>query len=120
MRGERGVVLLEILAAVLILTVAGLSLVELTAASAQATRAARTREHEQGDEDRLLTAYSLLSRNDLDLRLGDRAVGPYVVKVERPEPTLYRVAISDARSPAWEDLVTVLYRPEPSDAAPTL
>jgi len=115
-RVERGVVLLEILAAVLILTVAGLGLIEVTAAGARATASARSREREQADEDRLLTAYSLLLRPDLDLRLGDRRVGPYVVHVARPERTLYRVAISASRSPQVEDLVTVLYRPEPADA----
>lgn len=116
MRAERGVVLLEILAAVLILTVAGLSLVALTATSARATAAAASRERIQRDEDRLLAAYSLLTRQDLDLRLGEREVGPYVVEVERPEPTLYRVAIAEVRSPAVQDLVTVLDRPEPRDA----
>lgn len=113
---ERGVVLLEILAAVLILTVAGLSLVELSAAGTRATAAARLREREQQDEERLLTAYCLLLRADLDLRLGQRDVGPYVVRVARPERTLYRVAVSAARAPEVEDLVTVLYRPEPADA----
>jgi Tfp pilus assembly protein PilX len=115
-RADRGVVLLEILAAVLILTVAGLSLVELTAAGARATAAARDRERAQMDEDRLLAAYSLLARRDLDLRLGSRDVGPYVVRVERPERMLYRIAVSQSRAPAVEDLVTVLVRPEPSGA----
>ncbi len=113
---DRGVVLLEILAAVLILTVAGLSLVELTAAGARATAAAGDRERAQRDEDRLLAAYSLLTRSDFDLRLGSRTVGPYVVQVERPERALYRIAVSQDRSAAVEDLVTVLYRPESTDA----
>jgi Tfp pilus assembly protein PilX len=115
-RAERGVVLLEILAAVVILTAVGLSLVALTAAGARATATVSDREHEQMDEDRLLAAYSLLGRGDLDLRLGSRSVGPYVVAVERPEPALYRVAVSEQRSPAMEDLVTIVYRPAPSDA----
>jgi hypothetical protein len=115
-RAERGVVLLEILAAVLILTVAGLSLVALTAAGARATATARERERQQMDEDRLLAAYSLLTRGGLDLRLGQRDVGSYVVRVERPERVLYRVAVGEQRSPDVEDLVTVLYRPAPTDA----
>jgi len=113
---ERGVVLLEILAAVLILTVAGLSLVALTAAAARATAAAQDRERTQVDEDRLLAAYSLLGRGDLDVRLGSRVVGPYLVQVERPERALYRIAVAEQRAPTVEDLVTVVYRPEPSDA----
>jgi len=113
---RRGVVLLEVLAAVLILTVAGLSLTELAADGLRATSDAAGRERVAMDEDRLLAAYSLLLRADLDLRLGDREVGPYVVRVGRPEATLYRVAISERRSPAVEDLVTVLYRREPTRA----
>jgi len=113
---ERGVALLEILAAVTILTVAGLSLVEVASAGLRAVAIAAERERTQRDEDRLLAAYSLLARGDLDLRLGDRAAGPYIVRIARPEPTLYRVAISRQQSPAAEDLVTVLFRPEPSRA----
>jgi hypothetical protein len=115
-RPERGVVLLEVLAAALILTVAGLSLTELAAAGVRAAARAGERERVAMDEDRLMTAYSLLLGGDLDLRLGDRDVGPYRVRVERPEPALYRVAISEQRSPDVQDLVTVLYRPEPPHA----
>jgi Tfp pilus assembly protein PilX len=111
-RAERGVVLLEGLAAVLILAVAGLGLVEVASAGMRATAAAAERERAQADADRLMAAYALLTRGDLDLRLGDRDVGRYVVRVERPEPTLYRVAMSFSGSPNVEDLVTVLYRPE--------
>lgn len=113
-RTDRGVVLLEVLAAVVILTVAGLSLVEVTSAGMRATWAATARERLQEDEDRLLVAYSLLTRGDLDVRLGDREVGPYLVRVERPEPSLYRVAIGAVGSRGVEDLVTVLFRPEPT------
>lgn len=115
-RTERGVALLEILAAVTILTVAGLSLVEVASASLRAVATAAQREREQRDEDRLLTAYSLLAREDLDLRLGERAAGPYVVRLARPEPMLYRLAIGRVTSSSVEDLVTVLFRPEPSRA----
>lgn len=113
-RAERGLVLLEVLAAIVILTVAGLSLVEVASAGLSATATAAARESVQQDEDRLMVAYTLLSRGDLDLRLGDREVGPYVVRIGRPEPALYRVAISSAASPTVEDLVTLLFRPEPS------
>ncbi len=116
MGGDRGVVLLEILAAVLILTVAALSLTELAAGGIRATADAVERERVQQDEDRLLAAYSLLTREDLDLRLGDRELGAYVVQVQRPEPTLYRLMIAQRRSAAVEDLVTVVYRPEVSRA----
>lgn len=109
-RGERGVALLEVLAAVAILTAAGLGLVALVAGGTAATTSDRTRERELADEERLLTAYTLLTRTDLDRRLGARTVGRYVVSVQRPERTLYRIAIGRSDAPLVEDLVTVVYR----------
>ena len=110
---DRGVALLEVLAAVAILGVAGLALVELVAGGTRAVATARARELELGDGDRLMTAYTLLRREDLDRRLGgDRDVGPYVVNVQRPERTLYRIAIARKDAPQVENLVTVVYRAE--------
>ncbi len=109
---ERGAALLEVLAAVLILGIAGLALVELVAGGARAAAAARLRETELADQERLLTAYTLLTRTDLDQRLGRREVGPYVVEVQRPERTLYRIGIARATAPEVEDLVTVVHRRE--------
>lgn len=111
--GNRGIALLEVLAAIVILTVAGLSMVELVAQGTATTATARAREEEQADEDRLLAATTLLTRSDLDLRLGDRTVGPYVVTVGRPEPALYRIAIRRTEAPGVEDLVTVVFRQAP-------
>lgn len=108
---ERGIVLLEVLLAVLILSVAAISLLELVRGGTQAVTAARLRETELADEERLIGAYTLLARDDLDRRLGKRKVGPYVVQVQRPERTLYRIALARHESPDVEDLVTVVYRP---------
>jgi type II secretory pathway pseudopilin PulG len=102
------VILLEVLAAVAILGIAGLALVELTATGVRATADARAREREVADADRLLSAYTLLSRPELDQRLGDRSVGPYVVNIQRPERGLYRIAIGD--------LITVVYRADSVNA----
>ena len=110
-RGEQGVALLEVLAAVVILGIAGLALVQLVAGGTQAVTVARERERELADEDRLLAAYTLLRREDLDLRLGDRTVGAYVVNVQRPEQSLYRIALKRVETVAVENLVTVVYRP---------
>jgi hypothetical protein len=88
----------------------------LVDAGTRAVTQARERERELADEDRLLSAYTLLARPDLDRRLGIRDVGPYLVKVQRPEPTLYRVALSRGQAPDVEDLVTVVFRQEPAHA----
>lgn len=115
-RRERGIALLEVLAAIVILTIAGLSLVSLVAQATTSTAVSRARETELSDEERLLAATTLLTRADLDLRLGARTVGPYDVTVGRPERTLYRIAVERRKAPGVEDLVTVVFREAPPDA----
>lgn len=114
MRGaERGVVLLEAMVALAILAIAGTAAVSLTADALRAEHEAGVREAALHDADRLLTALTLLTRTDLDRRLGRHRTGGMVAEIQRPEPTLYRIAVSEARAPAVELLVTVVYRPEP-------
>ena len=107
---ERGAVLLEVVIALTILLAAGVSLVSLLAASLASEAALARREVEVHDLDRLLAAMSLLTRADLDRRLGRHPVGPLVAEVQRPEPALYRLAVS---RPGVEALVTVVYCPDP-------
>jgi hypothetical protein len=114
--GNGGVALLEVLAAVAILGVAGLALVELVAGGTRAVGTTRGRELELADEDRLLAAYTLLRSEDLDRRLGDREVGPYVVNLQRPERALYRIGIRRKEAPQVDELVTVVYRAEAVNA----
>ena len=60
----------------------------------------------------MLAAMTLLKREELDRRLGRHPVGEFLVDVQRPERTLYRIAIGPADAPQVEDLVTVVYRAE--------
>ena len=113
MRNERGVVLLEVLVALVVLTIAGIALMENVGAGLRAERDARDRETRLATEERLLAALTLLRRTDLDQRIGRRQIGEFVVDVQRPEPTLYRIAILQQQSLQVEDLVTVVYRAEP-------
>lgn len=113
MRNERGVVLLEVLVALVVLTIAGIALMENVGAGLRAERDAREREVRLATEERLLAALTLLKRTDLDQRIGRRQIGEFVVEVQRPEPTLYRIAILQEQSRQMEDLVTVVYRAEP-------
>jgi hypothetical protein len=109
-RGEGGAALLEVVAALAVLSLAGLALLELVAAHTRAMDLVAERERQLWDEERLLTAHVLLGAPDLDLRLGRRVMGSYMVSVQRPEPGLYRVGIGRTISPLVEDLVTVTYR----------
>jgi len=112
MRNERGVVLLEVLVAVVVLATAGTGLVELVGSGLRAERDARLRETNLATEERLLSALTLLNRKELDQRIGRRQIGEFIVDVQRPERTLYRIALLQESSPQVEDLVTVIYRRE--------
>ena len=72
MRSERGIVLLEVLVAVVILATAGIGLVELVGSGLRAEREARLREGTLATEERLLSALTLLNRKELDQRIGRR------------------------------------------------
>ncbi|HET9292670.1 MAG TPA: hypothetical protein VFO06_00130 [Gemmatimonadales bacterium] len=111
MKGSReGMALLEVLVALAILFAAGAAAVGGVQAALAAERRSALLEAEATDAERLLTALSLLTRADLDLRLGVRNVGEWEVEVLRPEPALYRIALSrKGRAPA---LVTLVHRPE--------
>jgi hypothetical protein len=114
MRHDRGVVLLEVLVALVILATAGVAMIELVGAGLRAERDARARERVLATEERLLGALTLLRREELDQRIGRREIGEFVVDIQRPERTLYRIAVVQRESPRVEDLVTVVYRPEAS------
>lgn len=109
MRPERGAILLEVLAALTIFGLSALATLELFNQLGESERRAQAAERRLVDADRLLTAYTLLARDDLDRRLGPRTVGPYVVEVQRPAPSLYRITIGDT---AALDLATLVHRPE--------
>lgn len=113
---DRGVALLEVLVALVMLSAAGIAYAGLVSAGLHAERVARERERLLETEERVLAALTLLKRDELDRRLGQHAVGEFIIDVERPERALYRVALAQEESPEVEDLVTVVYRPEPRRA----
>ena len=114
--GERGLGLLEVVAALAILSVAGLSLLATTSATVREVAQAAERARLLAAEERLLAVHALLERGDLDRRLGIREYGAFVVRVQRPTPDLYRIAVAAAAVPDLEDLVTVVFRPDSADA----
>lgn len=112
MRPDRGVALLEVLVALVILATAGVAMIELVGAGLRAEGDARRRERVLATEERLLAASTLLRREELDQRIGRREVGEFIVDIQRPERSLYRIALLQRESPQVEDLVTVVYRRE--------
>jgi type II secretory pathway component PulJ len=113
---SRGVALLEVLVALAVLSATGLALAELVGAGVRSEEDSRRRERALATEERVLAAIGLLRREDLDRRLGRHRVGEVVVAVERPEATLYRIALADTITPEVEEIVTVVYRREPTRA----
>lgn len=96
--------------AVAVLAATGLALAELMGAGLRSERDSRSRERTLANEERVLAALSLLRREDFDGRLGRHQLGEFIVNIERPEATLYRIAVADITAPKVEALVTVVYR----------
>jgi type II secretory pathway component PulJ len=111
---HHGVALLEVLVALAVLGLAGLALVEVSAQSLRVLEHAQAVERRIADEDRLLAAYALLDRRDLGQRAGLHRVGPYDVRVDRLDFSLFRITVGAAGEPT--DLTTVVYRPGAEDA----
>ena len=116
LRAERGVALLEVLVALAILSGAGIAMLDLVTAGLRAEADGRERERVLAAEERALTALTLLKRDELDRQLGRHPIGELVSDIKRPERTLYRIAVLQGSSPEVEDLVTVVFRREPTNA----
>jgi len=106
------VALLEVLVALLILSLAGLAAVELVTAALHGEHEAAARERALATAERVLAAATLLTKSELDIRIGKSSVGDLLIDIRRPEQTLYRIAVLQRESPEVEELVTVVYRPE--------
>jgi type II secretory pathway component PulJ len=109
---NRGAMLLEAVIALAIVSVVGISMLALIAALQRDQGRLATLERRIASADHVMTAMVLLTREDLDRRLGRHGSGEFSVEVERPERTLYRIAVADTSRPDRELLTTVIYRPD--------
>lgn len=109
--GSKGVALLEVIIALAILSIGGLSTLGVVSEALRAQHGAAAREETVTTAGRILAAMTLLQGRELDQRLGARKVGEFEVEVSRPEKKLYRLAISEKTYPAVELLVTVVFKP---------
>jgi len=108
-----GAAIFEVLVALTILATAAASIVGFANDAARTVRRARDAEAEMRTGSALLDAVALWPREDLDRHLGDRAQGPFRMRVTRPTTTLYSVVLTDSTG-ARELLRTAVYRPEES------
>ncbi len=113
-RNPRGTILLEALVGLLLLSAAAVTIVGAITGGLANEGRLHDRERQTERADRLLAGLTLLSRRDLDRRIGASPAGEFVVVVTRPEPTLYRMTISPDAAPDVELLTTVVYRADES------
>ena len=115
-RRERGgVVLLEAIVALTLLTVAMLASVAMVRQAIDSVHRARDAERETRQASAFMDAIALWPRADLDRHLGNRPEGRWRLAIDRPVPALYLVALTDSSS--HRELVrTALYRPVPPNA----
>jgi len=110
--GNAGVALLEAVVASAILSAALLAAAAMLGEAGFMEERSRRREAEALEMSRILVGMTLVSRIDLDRRLGVRDVRGYSVDVSRPVPRVYRIAVARGAEPgAGPALVTLVYRP---------
>lgn len=114
-RRRDGVVLLEAIVALTLLTIAALATVAVVRQGVESARRATVAESEIQRASAFMEAIALWPRADLDRHLGDRPEGPWRLVIDRPIPTLYRVALTDSSS-RRELVRSALFRPVPPSA----
>ncbi|HEX8243722.1 MAG TPA: hypothetical protein VF541_09510, partial [Longimicrobium sp.] len=107
--------LLEVIVAMVLLASAGLAAVSMAAEAVGAVSRAREAEVRTADASRFMDAVSLWTRADLDRRLGDRRQGPFILRLEHPDPELYTAALADSAT-GYVLLSTSLFRADTADA----
>ena len=112
-----GLILLEVLVALTLLSLGAIAFVSLASESLDAVARAEAADRATARASAFLDAVALWPRADLDRHLGDRPEGPWRLRIARPAPTLYTVALTDSATGVVL-LTTALYRAEaPDDAA---
>jgi type II secretory pathway pseudopilin PulG len=104
-----GFALLEAIVALAIITIAGVAAAIAVRQGAESVARVTATEVALRRASAFMDAVALWPRADLDRHLGDRAEGPWRLRVDRPLPTLYLVTLSDS---ARELLRTAVYRPD--------
>jgi type II secretory pathway pseudopilin PulG len=113
-------VLLEVLVAIALLAISGITMLTLASESLRAVARARMAEQDLTRASALLEAVALWPREDLDRHLGTRPQGSWRMRVERPLPTLYTITLTDSAAGIGVPplLATALYRLEGAHATP--
>ena len=114
---RRGMVLLEAIIALTIISVGGVTAVSLAVSSLEAIDRANRADESSLHASHFLEVVSLWTRADLDRHLGDRAEAAWRLQIARPFPTLYVVSLRDSATDRTL-FTTSLYRDQGSHATP--
>lgn len=107
---RRGAALLEVMVGLAILALSGTALVGAVSEAMRREREMLRREQELVAMERVLAATSLLTRDELSQRLGDRPVGEFTVSVARPGVEVFEIRIRP-RGGEGDGLATLVFRP---------
>jgi type II secretory pathway pseudopilin PulG len=109
---RRGTVLLEALIALALLGIVGGSVATLVSETMHTVAHVHEAEAHLRNAARFLTAVTLWPRTDLDRHLGTSQQGVWLLRVDRPNTTLYEVTLTEATT-GTVLLRTALFRPGP-------
>ena len=109
----KGVVLLEALVALTLVSITAVATLTLARADAESATRLLERSREVHAASDFLEAVTLWTRSELDARLGTRQQGPYLLRIVRPTHTLYTLELIDAKH-SRRLCATAIYRPEES------
>lgn len=112
---RNGAALFEALVALVLVSLAGTSVAGRVLGLAHQRRLLETREAELDGAEQLLASAVQGSADDLERGMGLRTLGSFAVLISRPEPTVYRVAVSLMSDPERELLATLVHRPAPAE-----
>lgn len=93
--GRTGAVLLEVMVALAVFAMLGGTAAWMGSEAIRDVGRAHAAEVEIRRAHRLLVAVSLWPREDLDRHLGDTPQGPWRLRVDRVQPDLYEVMLTD-------------------------
>ena len=109
MRGDRGVALLEAVTALALLGVAGTGIAAALREALLVVERVQAREQASLAAERVLTATSLLTSDELAQRTGRRQVGEFIVTVQPVGQHLVRIGVAEASAPDLELLATLAF-----------
>lgn len=110
---KAGIALMEVIVALILVTVVGVPLLARVGAEARLLVQRIDQEALLRTAEGALAEYASLERTRLEQRLGRRAVGSLDVLLDRPSPTLFRIVVVQPDAGDRALMATHVYRPEP-------